>query len=57
MISGPMEREAAVRLQLLLDIKESTWERGVSDRGKGCSGNWQLLDAGEFDLKTCIHKK
>lgn len=57
LISGPMERKAAVKAQPLLDIKESTWERGVPDRGKSCSGNWQLLDAREFDLKTCIHKK
>lgn len=57
LISSPMERKAAVKAQLLLDIKESTWERGVPDRGKSCSGNWQLLDSREFNLKTCICKK
>lgn len=57
LISGPMERKAAACVQPLLDIKESTWERGVPNRGKSCSGNWHLLDAREFDLKTCIHKK
>lgn len=44
LISGPMERKAAVGVQPLLDIKESTWESevflSVGKAALGTGGYW-----------------